>query len=254
MAQGSWVSLDTIVNSYIDETQQSYNNKFRLSQLAFRGMDNMGLDFFYQIKSVKIQVLANKTVPLPIDYIQYTKVGVLNGRGEIICLKYNDNLTAYAGLSANRLAKTVDNTLYDQYNYNTPLFYNYFDGNNIINLYGVPSGAPFLGNFKIDNNLNIILLDEHFGYEYIILEYVASPQQDGEYYIPIQFKEALIAWLAWKDIQNMSTSSHFNLGDKRDRRHEFYNERRLATARFKPFRLEDGYEANLESQRLTVKV
>ncbi len=60
----------------------------------------------------------------------------------------------------------------------------------------MPSGAPFVGNFKVDNNAGIILLNETFSYDYVMLEYTASPQEGQQYYIPIQFKEAMIAGLA----------------------------------------------------------
>ena len=46
---------------------------------------------------------------------------------------------------------------------------------------------------------------------------------------------------------------HAQLGEKRDRKHEFYNERRLANARYRPFYLDEAYELALESTRLTVK-
>ena len=44
-----------------------------------------------------------------------------------------------------------------------------------------------------------------------------------------------------------------NLGDKRERERNFYNQRRLANAQFKPLYLMQAYEWNLENQRMTVK-
>jgi hypothetical protein len=216
-------------------------------------MEMLGLDFFYQIKSVKLPVLANKIVSLPADYLNYQKVGVFNATGEVIPLKYNDKLTTYADLNPNRLTKTVDNTLFDLYLASTPIWFNYWNGDVFVNLYGVPSGSPFVGGFKIDNTNGVILLDENFGYDYIVMEYVASPQQGEDYFIPVQFREAMIAWLAWKDIANLPATRRGNLGDKRDRRHEFYNERRLANARWRPLILAEAYELNLEMTRMCLK-
>ena len=118
----------------------------------------------------------------------------------------------------------------------------------------MPSGQPFIGSFKIDEANAVILLDPKFTYEYIILEYAASPIQGQEYKIPVQFREALVAWLAWLDIRSVPSSRRGNLGDKRDRKTEFYNQRRLAFAQYKPFHVDEAYKINLESQRLTVKV
>lgn len=248
-----YISLDSIVNDYIDETQQSINQYYRLWNLAFRGMEQLGLDFFYQLRTVRLTVASNKTVVIPNDYISYTKVGVLNSIGEIITLTYNNNMTTYADTLSNRDALTQDDTLGNYLNVQTPIWYNYYNNGLYANAYGVPSGSPFVGTFKVDNDNGVILLGENFGYDYIMLEYLASPKENQNFPVPMQFREALIAWLAWKDIANIPSNRRGNLGDKRDRRHEFYNERRLALSRWKPYRSDDAYHLALEMQRMAVK-
>ena len=51
----------------------------------------------------------------------------------------------------------------------------------------------------------------------------------------------------------MPTSRKGSLGDKRDRRADYYNERRLSIARYDAVNLSDLYEWNLRNQRITVK-
>jgi hypothetical protein len=250
---GAFIDLDVCINSYLDESEQSIHKYYKVWQLAFRIMTELGLDFFFQIRSVKIPVNSNLTVNLPADFLNWSKVGVLNSIGEVIPLKYNDKLTYYAEFSADRLQKTQDDTLYNYYYWNSPIWYNYWDGNTFSTLYGIASGMPFVGDFKMDRNAGIILLDENFFYDYVILEYVASPQQGQPYYVPIQFKEAIVAGLAWLDIRSLPSSRRGNLGDKRDRRHEFYNQRRLAWARYRPLHLEEAYEWYLTNMRMAVK-
>lgn len=249
-----WIPIDECINSYISESEQSIHKFYKLWQLSFRLMTDLGIDFFYQIKSVRLPINPNYTVNLPSDYIKYSKVGVLNDVGEIIPLMYNDKLTTYAEFSVDRLQKTQDDTLFNWYWYNTPIWYNFWTGNSFTTLYGMPSGAPFVGNFKVDNNAGIILLNETFSYDYVMLEYTASPQEGQQYYIPIQFKEAMIAGLAWLDIRSIPSSRRGNLGDKRDRRSEFYNQRRLAWARYRPLHLEEAYQWSQMATRLTVKI
>ena len=111
----------------------------------------------------------------------------------------------------------------------------------------------FSGKMNLDTENGVILLDETFNRDYLMLEYVASPQVGQDYYLPVQFREALIAWLAWRDIINVPSSRKGNLGDKRDRRHEFYNERKNAIARWKPIRQAEIYQASQEQSRLAVK-
>ena len=88
-----WISLDDAITSYLDESEQSNTKYFKLWNLAFRAMTELGLDFFYSVKSVKLPVNPNLTVTLPDDYLNYSKVGILNAQGEIIPLMVNNNLT-----------------------------------------------------------------------------------------------------------------------------------------------------------------
>lgn len=249
-----YVSIDSIVNLYLDQSEQSIHKYYKCWQLAFRGMEEMGLDFFYQVRSVKLPVNANLTVNLPADYINYVKVGVLNSQGEIIPMGYNSNLTSYSDLSPTRLQQTQDNTIIDLIQINTPIWYNYWVNGTLTNVYGLPSGSPFIGNFKIDNANGVILLNENFGYEYVMLEYVAAPTEDQEYFIPTQFKTALLWYIAYHDIAFMPNSRKGSMGDKQFRWKQYCNERRLAHARWKPVDLQSAYQWSQEAQRLTVKI
>lgn len=248
----SYITLDSVITDYLLESEQNNNKYFKIFHLAFRGFEMCGLDFFYKVQAFKLPINANLTVTLPAGYINWTKVGVLNDRGEIIPLYYNDKLTTYADLLPDRVEKTQDDTLgWDEWGSGT--WCNYWNGSNYTNIYGVPSGAPFVGNFKVDTDNGVILLNDRFGYDYLMLECVTSPTEGQEYYLPIQFREALIAWIFWKDGNAKSVRSHMELGNKRDWRHEFYNERKNAIARWKPIRKQEIYQASQEQTRLAVK-
>lgn len=249
------ISLSSVVADYLSESEQSNHKEFRMWHIAFRGLENLGLDFFYEIKSVRLPVNANKTITLPADYLSWTKVGYLNGVGEVAPLKYNESLTSHGGLLTDRLSKLSGSSLLNFYSPSSPTFYNFYNGSGGYgNLYGTPTTGSYGGQFKVDTNNGVILLDTYWTWSNMVLEYVASPKEGEEYYIPVQFREALIAWMAWKDIQNVPSGRRGNLGDKRDRRHEFYNERRLAISRYKPFNLDQAYLASVEAARKVVKV
>lgn len=250
----AYIELDSIINDYLLESESSNHKYFKIYHLAFRAMDELGMDFFYQIKSVKLPINANLTVSIPNDYLNYSKVGVLNNIGEIILLGYNNNLTTFSDLQPQRLQQTQDATLVSPNIQSTPIWHNYWNNGVYNNLYGLPSGSPFIGSFKIDLPNGIILLNECFGYEYVMLEYVASPQEGGDYRIPVQFREAMIAYLRWKDIIAIPAKTHVMNSNIGMRRHDFFQEREHAIARYKPFYLEEVYNINLQNQRLTVKV
>jgi len=250
-----WIPLDEPINSYLSRSEQGIHKFAKCWHIAYEGMQELGIDFFYNIKSVKLPINPNFTVDLPSDYLNYSKVGVLNDSGEVIPLKYNDKLTTYAEFSPDRFSKTQDSTLYNFFLFNTPIWYNFWTGNSFTTLYGMPSGAPFVGNFKIDNNAGVILLDETFAYPYIILEYVASPPTNGDsVFVPVQFKEAMMWWIAWQDISMLPNTRRGNLGDKEQRKKNFYNERRKGWARYRPLHLEEAFEWAQANTRLTVKL
>ena len=156
-------------------------------------------------------------------------------------------------MQPSRLSQTQDPTVFTGYSPQGIVWWNYWNGYGLSNLYGLPSGSPFVGNFKIDNKNGVIVLDENFMFDYVMLEYISSPQQGQDYYVPIQFKEAVVSYLRWKDIISLPTSRKGSLGDKRDRRADYYNERRLAIARYDAVNLSDLYEWQLKNQRLGIK-
>ena len=249
-----WITLDSIIYDYISEAELSQNKYFKLFHLAFRSMEDLGLDFFYQIKSVKLPINANRTITLPADFKHYNKLGILNGMGELIPLKYNEKLTTFHDIFPDRIADTTASNFVNYYSFSSPIFFNYWDGYSYGNMYGLPGSYIYGGGFKIDIENGVILLDSSFNWSELILEYTANPQEGQEYYVPVQFREAIIAWLAWKDIANIPSSRKGNLGDKRDRRHEYFEARRLGIRKYRPFYLDQAYIANLEAQRLSVKV
>ena len=248
-----WISIDECITAYIDRAELSNHKYFKLWHIAFEGMQDMGLDSFYLVKAVKLPVNANLTVTLPADYLNYSKVGVLNQQGEIIPMGINNKLTVAFDLQPTRVEQTQDNTIPTQYNGNGIWWYNYWNGSGIGNVYGLPSGSPFVGSFKIDNANGVIVLSENFSYSYVMLEYVSSPAPGGEYYIPVQFRTALIAYLGWQDIMFMPSKTHVNNASVVARQNNYYNQRRLAKARYDPVNLPDLYQWNLEQQRITVK-
>jgi len=249
-----WISLDECITAYMNRAELSQHKYFKLWHLAFEVMTDVGLDAFYVVKSVKLPVNANLTVTLPADYLHYSKVGVLNEQGEIITMGVNNKLTVAFDLNPTRLEQTQDNTIPTQLNQMGVWWYNYWTGQGFSNLYGYPSGNPNIGSFKIDNANGVIVLSENFSYPYVMLEYVSSPAPgSGDYYVPIQFKTAIIAYLAWQDISAIPVKTHVGNSNVGMRRHDYFEALRLAKARYDPVNIPDLYEWNLQNQRITIK-
>jgi len=251
------VSLESVITDYIDQSEQSIHKYTKLWHIGFRGMQQLGLDFFYSVKTVKLPVSDTFTVQFPSDLVQYNKIGLLNSGGEVVPLKFNPKLTNYADLFPDRIADATDPQLnFFAYN-NLPtngIFYNYFYDGYMSNMYGVPSGGYGLGQFNVDEANGLVILNPNFPYTYLIIEYISAPEEGGNYMLPIQFREALIAFLAWQDIAFLPSTRKGSISDKQERKTNYYNERRLAIARFKPYRFDVAYNINLDSSRMTVKV
>lgn len=250
----SYISLDSCITDYLNESEQNISKYAKLWHLSFRAFEQLGIDFFYRVQSVKLPVNANFTVTIPAGFINWTKVGILNNFGQIIPIQENNSLVTYADLFPNRISKVEDpQSVFLTGEWNNTVWANYWNGSDYTNIYGVPAGEPFIGEFKIDIDNGVIVLSPNFPRDYIMLEYVASPVEGQEYMLPVQFREALIAWLFWKDGNTKSIKSNMQISNKRDWRHEFYNERRNAIARWKPIRLQEQMQTRLEMQRLCIK-
>lgn len=248
-----WVSIDDCINAYLSRSEQSNHKYFKLWHLCFDWLNQVGLNSFYAVQAVKLPVNANLTVTLPANYLNYSKVGVLNQQGEIIPMGFNSKLTTSFDYSPTRIEQTQDNTISTQLNEQGVWWYNVWNGGGYSNTYGLPSGAPFIGSFKIDNANGVIVLSENFSYDYVMLEYVASPQPGGEYYLPVQFKLALISYLAWMDVINLPVKTHMANSNVGMRRHDYFQELERAKFSYDPVNLPNLYQWNLEMQRLTIK-
>ena len=250
----AFVTLDSVINDYLNESEQSNHKYFKLWHLAFRGFENLGIDFFYKVQTYKLLINANLTVNIPSNCLKVIKAGILNDSGGIIPLYYNPNLTTFADLLPNRIELINDpQSAPLEWGWNSGTWCNYWNGNGYTNVYGVSSGEPFVGSFNIDTENNVIILNERYEREYLMVECLCSPIEGEDYSLPVHFREALVAWLFWKDGNAKSIRSNMQLGNKRDWRHEFYNERRNAIARWKPLRIMDAYQASQEQTRLAVK-
>ena len=248
----AYINLEECVSSYISESEQSIHRKVKINDIAISAMDELGLDMFYEVVTVKLPVNANVTVTLPGNCLNVIKSGILNSSGEIVTLNKNKKLTTYADLLPDRISKVEDNTLFD-WNYSIDgTFYNFWNNGTLCNLYGLPSGAPFIGSFVVDMPNGVIVLDPNYQFDYLMVEILTSPSQDETYMVPLHFKRAIIDFIWWKDNKVKSVIRN-KVGIDRDLRHEYFNSRRLAFARWKPFSLAEAYQQNVENQRMTTK-
>lgn len=246
------VKLSDCVMMYIDESKQTTKEFRRLWALAFRGLTDIGLDVSWTPKTTLINVNANLTANVPTDFIDWVRVGVFNSSGEIATLKVNEQLTTYRDNVSSRLsdiqAEFTETINFDQY----PFWVGGWD-DTYEHYFGAGSGLIQAGECTFDKARSLIVLDPHFQYTQVVLEYISSPIMDDDYSVDLKCQEALIAWLRFKDIQSLPSNRMVNISEKQFRQREYFLQKKLARKRVKPFRLQVSEQYSRESMRLAIK-
>lgn len=194
-----YVPLKTIVSYTLDETKQSIGSFDECWVLAFRGLVDMLFDITAEAITVRLPVSGNKTVAFPSDYLSWVKIGILNENGEVSTLKINDALTTFKDTNPNRLQQ-INGDINDAAPLllGSPFYLNYYYNNTYQPLFGVGGGLIQYGECRVDDKNNIIVLPPDFRFDSIILEYLSSPQKNGDYAVPVIAQEAIIAFIKWK--------------------------------------------------------
>lgn len=195
-----YVPLKTIVSYMVDETKQSIGSFDECWILAFRGLVDMLFDVTAEAITVRLPVSGNKTVAFPSDYLSWVKIGVLNENGEVSTLKINNALTTFKDTNPNRLEQ-INGDINDAAPLllGSPFYLNYYYNNTYQPLFGVGGGLIQYGECRVDDKNNLIVLPPDFRFDSIILEYISSPQKNGDYTVPIVAQEAIIAFIKWKN-------------------------------------------------------
>lgn len=249
---GVYTKLKDIVLLYSEAAKQSDSTFLRLWRICFRGFQQMGLNAMWQSKTISIPVNANATATLPNDFIQWVKIGNFNDVGELQILSVNETLTTFKDTSPKRLADIASEVGSSSTALTTAPFaltnMNTANGNYVTQNFGVGSRLLTVGQCRFDLANRVILLNTDFAYPHVILDYISSPEQDDDYQIPMQFQEAMIAWLYWQEIQYMPTTNKGSSGSKQQAAQNFKNQLLLARKTYKPIRIQDIALQAKESQ------
>lgn len=256
--------LRKICAQYLNSADKSMNEMARIYNLGVRGIENeFNLDVQGQFLTVLLDVQTNKTVELPVGYINYSKIGIVNGNGEFVCLKRNDQLSNYHAIyydQANRNAgvpsiNTFGNPFLPAGNtgYNYGYWYNFWQQGTSFNLYGLPSGTATIGTYKIDLGANVILLNPDFCYPQILLEYLSDGynESDDDFMLDSRCAEAMLAWIRWQGAIDQPKK----YGEATIARMErtYWNEKRKARMRMNPFNLAEMNDIVRRATNLTAK-
>ena len=195
----AYTPLMTICSFALDELDKSSADIDKLWLLGHRALTKLSYDFAGQTKTVRIPVDSNKTVKLPNDCISWTKIGILNDKGEISTLKYNSALTTFRDNNPSRLTDLTSDISSGIGNVSlVPFYQNYFYNGGVYNLFGVGGGVVTYGDCKVDEINRVVILNIDFKYDSVMIEYMSSPELDEDFQVPTYLQEAIIAFIKWK--------------------------------------------------------
>lgn len=246
------MTLRKIVGQFLMSADQSSHQFVRLFEIGKFGLETeFNLDITGTFKTVILDVMANKNVKLPCDYISYKKIGLLNAKGEVVTLKRNDQLSKLQ--TNNTSGVKVTGTTEGLYSYNDLYYNNYFLNGTSWKLFGANSGTPNRGEYTVDKRNGVIRLDANFHGTQLVLEYLCDGYEEGEddYFVDVRAAKCMMAYLRWQDA--IDQRKKFSGGQVNAFMKDFYREKRLAKVRLNPFVLNEMAIATRIGTKLVAK-
>jgi hypothetical protein len=242
------ISVDEIVRGIIhdDLGRDSLHSYDRLLGFALRGVKKIAFDAARGVKTVSIDLLPNKTIQLPDDYVDYVKIGIQQG-DKVLTFTCNNDLA---------LLRPTER---DGETFNTPedapkigegvWFYNYFDGTHTGRIYGYGSGRNPIGYFRVDREKCNIAFSGDVEASCIYMEYITNGLScDCNTTIHPFFEETLIAWILWHYHKSKDNISLARMEETR-----YKEELRLARRKFTGFTKKDLMETFRRHYKLSIK-
>lgn len=238
-----YTQLKQIVSYALDECDKSMGDFDKAWIFAFRSFVEIGMNIAFEPMTIRLPVNeGNLTVTLPAGYMKWTKIGVINSSGEVAFLKRNTSLTKWRDNNPNRLTN-ISPDIPDQdigWIAQSPYFFNYYFGNAYSPYFGATGGGLITyGDFDVDEANNVIVLSPTYCFPDLLLEYIGSPQSNGDYQIQTVCQEAVIAFIKWK----------FKMGTEQ----EYYSRLIEARRKLKPVTLQELQQAIRENQKYSLK-
>jgi hypothetical protein len=241
------LALDEIINGFLSE-QDLPNSQFdRIQSIAIRGYRQLHYHSIGRPKQCELDVLPNKTSVLPCDLTNLLDIGVLNFKGELVSLTYDDKLGLYDSTNPQRTAQPIAPVILtnEDYLYTSPIAnidYPFF----FMRQYGTGSSSD-LGFYKIDWKERVIIYNFGFNYSEVTLSYLPIAGDDGVYYVDPLFQEALIGFITWR---HMVGSRKYTTNDREEAKAYYDNQLRIARRAQSPLNPSEIYNQFNRSTRL----
>jgi len=263
----NYVTLDQVIDDFIitldtdDYVSNASDNVIRT--LALRGIREMGFDTSKIIRSLKLSVdSTTDTVSLPVDYVDWTKVGVVGTDGLIYVLGENKNINYSREMisggdsedrvdsksSTSGVASVGSDGVGD--GFDSYIFRNFVYQNNEGRLYGV-GGGNYYGEFRVNMDQNRIELSVNSDVNEVVVEYIADEARSECPRVHVYCEEAIANYVYYRLVERKSSVP---ANEKSRARQEYYNELRKANARMKSFTKEEALKTIRKNSKQSPKL
>lgn len=262
------VKLSQVIRDFIitldGDDYASNASDTAIRNFALRGIREIGFDLGKKVKSLKLSIdTSNDTVPLPDDFVDLIKIGIVDSDGIVRVFGNNKHINYSrrmetttdqdplvneqfnAGpldISSNEIGDRIDDKSptndtvsvhedLDQY-----IFDNYLYQGSVGRLYGM-GGASLAGEYRLNLDQDRIEIETNSGYTEVVIEYIADEARASDPEIHVYAEEALRSYMYYKIIERKSSVP---ANEKSRARQEYYNERRKANARLSNFSKEEA--------------
>ncbi len=259
------VKLSQVIRDFIvtldGDDYASNASDYAIRNFALRGIREIGFDLGKKIKSLKLSIdSTNNTVALPDDFVDLSKIGIVDPNGILRVFGQNQNINysrKYEVDSAGALTNDTsdfdggvlnisDNQILDRQDDKTStdntdgstddnldfyIFENYLYQGGIGRLYGT-GGGYLSGEYRLNLDQDRIEIEANEGFTEVVIEYVADEARSSDPEVHVYAEEALRSYIYYRIIERKSSVP---ANEKARARSEYYNERRKANARLSTF-------------------
>lgn len=201
---GTFVSkyapLDDIVTMFMDQYDKSEGDRDRFWKIGMRGCVELNYEISAEPKTTQEPVQPNKTVFFPNGCLSWTKLGLIDAKGQISTLKINTALTTLRDLNPLRLnAIAIPQVMSGVQALPTAnAFLNYYNNGSYDNYFGIGGGLQQYGECRVDEKNRVVIMPADFPYSSILFECISSPEMDPDFTVDLALQESIIAFIAWK--------------------------------------------------------
>lgn len=251
------VRISDVIDDFIitqgDDDFVSGASDSALRAFALRGLREMGFDMLKRVRSVKRTIdKTNNTIPLPDDFVDVIKIGVVGTDGLVYVFAENKNINmsqkyvSEASIvgpdDAESLGQRTDSKTstggasefiqdpvddgFDSYIFRNFLYGNYEGG-----LYGI-GGGHHSGEYRINYDQNRIEVDTSIGTDEVVIEYIADEARSDNPTVHVYAEEALRQYIYYKLVERKASVP---AQEKARARAEYFNELRRANSRLSNF-------------------